>query len=137
MPRAPAEHRRGWDQGQGWSWVQPARHGQCCPRVLPSLGWTLTAPGDISVGKSQEEKRRKRERGGDEERSSRRGGGEEERGRGKEHRAAAASRSTGQQLPPAPSQLTAVKGHLWDSDHKPGWFGQAQPRPTLAGFYMS
>lgn len=85
------------------------------------------------MGKGQEEKRRKKRERGEDGREKQ----EERKREGEEHRAAAASRSTGQQLPPAPSQLTAVKGHLWDSDHKPGWFGQAQPRSTLAGSYMS
>lgn len=83
--------------------MQPARHGQCCPHVLPPLGMNTDSLAGVSMGNSQEQNRR---RGGGEEKgeemkekqeerwSRRRGGGEKER-------------STGQQLPPAPSQLTA------------------------------
>lgn len=94
------------------------------------------SPGDInlagvSMGKSQEEKRRRaggREKG---EEMKREAGGEEKQEEGR--RRGAQGSSCLQHSPN--SQL--VKGHLWDSDHKPGWFGQAQPRPTRAGSYMS
>lgn len=127
MPSAPVEHTTGWNQGQGCSWMQPARHGQCCPHVLPSLEMDIDSPGGHlpckclhgqEPGGGEKGEEMKREAEGEEE---------QEEGRRREREKERTQGSSRLQHPP---NSLLVKGHLWDSGHKPGWFGQAQPRPT-------